>query len=109
MLVPSTNVSKRCRQNGTQCLHCLPDLSVVIQSSRVITIIFTTETSTSDGISLGTDLFLSKFIIFYLNSHYPTPTVIPGDEMHFCTHFYSFKQQKKTSDNFFIAKIFNLP
>ena len=29
-----------------------------IQSSCVITIIFTTETSTSDGISLGTDLFL---------------------------------------------------
>ena len=26
-------------------------------------IIFTTETSTSDGISLGTDLFLSKFTI----------------------------------------------
>ena len=35
----------------------------LIQSSRVITIIFTTETSTSDGISLGTDLFLSKFTI----------------------------------------------
>ena len=34
-----------------------------IQSSRVITIIFTTETSTSDGISLGTDLFLLKFTI----------------------------------------------
>ena len=30
---------------------------IAIQLSRVITIIFTTETSTSDGISLGTDLF----------------------------------------------------
>ena len=29
-----------------------------IQSSRIITIIFTMETTTSDGISLGTDLFL---------------------------------------------------
>ena len=30
----------------------------VVQLSRVITIIFTMETSTSDRISLGTDLFL---------------------------------------------------
>ena len=34
-----------------------------VQSFCVITIIFTTETSTSDGISLGTDLFLLKFTI----------------------------------------------
>ena len=30
----------------------------LVQSSCIIMIIFTTETSTSDGISLGTDLFL---------------------------------------------------
>ena len=37
--------------------------TIGIQSSRVITIIFTMETSTSDGISLGTAIFLSKFTI----------------------------------------------
>ena len=54
------------------------------------------ETSTSDGISLGTDLFLPKFTILKRNSHYPTPTVIPGDKLHFFLHiFYSLKRQKK--------------
>ena len=35
----------------------LKSAGLILQSSRVITIIFTTETSTSDRISLGTDLF----------------------------------------------------
>ena len=49
------------------------------------------ETSTSNGISLGTDLFLSKFTKFYPNSHCPTPTVISGNELHFFTHFLFIK------------------
>ena len=39
-------------------VKALVQVDFPIQSSRVITIIFTTETSTSDGISLGKDLFL---------------------------------------------------
>ena len=40
------------------CYRSYPVVRVfLVQSSRVITIVFTTETSTSDGISLGTDLF----------------------------------------------------
>ena len=45
-------------------------------------------TSTSDGISLGMDLFLWKFTILKRNSHYPTPTVIPGDEIPFLYIFF---------------------
>ena len=64
---------------------------MAVQSSRIITIIFTMETSTSDGISLGTELFLSKFTILWWNSHYPIPTVIFGDKLHFRTQLVFIK------------------
>ena len=63
------------------------------------------ETLTSNWISLGTDLFLSKITILLRNSHYPTPTVIHGDEMHFYTHFLFIKTtEKKSSDKLFTDK-----
>ena len=69
-------------------------IGIILQSSHVIT---ETSTSTSNKISLGTDLFLWKFTM-----------VIPGDERYFYTHILIIKRQKKSSNKLFTGKISNL-
>ena len=71
-----------------------------LQSSRIITIIFTTETSTSDGISLGTDLILWKFSVteFALSD-------TDGDSKR--RNAFLKWQKKKSSNKLFTWKVFN--
>ena len=98
----------RCCKNHHSLVFQVPIVytKIFIQSSRVITIIFTTETSTSYGISLGTDLYLLKFIIMKF-----TLSDTDSDSRWrnaFFTHFYSLKRQTKSSDKMFTNKNFQL-
>ena len=66
-----------------------------VLSSRVIMIIFTIETSTSDEICLGTDLFVSKFTNYNWIRTIRHRRWFPATKCIFVHIFYSFKRHKK--------------